>query len=30
MGFDAEELKKTEPQFFNMIRLCYQVNMAKL
>lgn len=30
MGFDAEELKKSEPQFFNMIRLCYQVNMAKL
>ena len=30
MGFDVEEVKQTQPRFFDMIVLCYQANMAKL
>ena len=30
MGFDAEEVKQTQPRFFEMIVLCYQANIAKL
>ena len=30
MGFDVEEVKETQPRFFEMILLCYQANMAKL
>lgn len=27
IGIDVEEVKQTQPQFFNMIKLLYQVNM---
>jgi len=30
MNFDVEEVKQTQPRFFDMIVLCYQANMAKL
>ena len=30
MGFDADEVKQTQPRFFEMIVLCYQANIAKL
>lgn len=30
MGLDVEEIKQTQPRFFDMILLCYQANMAKL
>ena len=30
MGFDVEEVKRTQPQFFEMIMLTYQANMEKL
>jgi len=30
MGLDVEEVRQTQPRFFDMILLCYQANMAKL
>ena len=30
MGFNVEEFKLTQPQFFEMILLCYQANMERL
>ena len=30
MDFDVEEVKRTQPRFFEMLMLCYQVNLTKL
>ena len=30
MDFDVEEVKQTQPRFFEMLMLCYQVNLTKL
>jgi len=30
IGIDVDEVKQTQPQFYNMIKLLYQANMAKL
>ena len=30
MGFNVEEVKLTQPHFFEMILLCYQANMERL